>query len=154
MVITGKPKETTSVYDIIHDVQIEQQFYYKDHAFATFSGEIPVQYKPSGKVDLLRISQRGFTAAMKNLQACQFNIPEPREAKCCQPWLDTVYDPNDRFETIGIEKIKTIRNLHAVVNSLKLLQCLKCGRQTPGLNTRYSELNVLQKRTKDGLKRS
>ena len=70
--------------------------HYKDHAFATFSGENPVQYKPSGKVDLLRISQRGFTATMKNLQACQFNIPEPREAKCCQPWLDTVYDPNER----------------------------------------------------------
>ena len=31
-----------------------------------------------------------------------FNIFEPREAKCCQPWFDKVKDPNDPNQSIGI----------------------------------------------------
>lgn len=32
--------------------------------------------------------------------------------------------------------------MHAVVNSLRILQCLKCGRQTPGLDTKYEDITV------------
>ena len=109
------------------------------------------RFKPGGKVGLVREDRRGFTPIHKNLQTFQFNILEPREAKCCQPWFDKVEDPNDPNQTIGIENITTIRNVHAVLNALKILRCLKCGRQTPGLDIVYSELNVWQQGQKRAL---
>jgi len=92
--------------------------------------------------------RRGFTPRFKNLQAYQFDILEPREAKCCQAWFDKIEDPNDRFEDIGVEKLCTIRNLHAVINSLKRMRCIKCNRETPGLDHNYSQLKVLEKGNK------
>ena len=117
---------------------------YKDHEFNTIPERMLGQYKPGGKIVLGREGRRGFTPIIKNLRTYKFTVPQPREAKCCQPSFDKVQDLNDRFEAIGIERITTIRNLHAVVNALKILRCLKCGRQTPGLNIKYSQLTVLQ----------
>ena len=34
---------------------------------------------------------------------------------------------------------------------MKLLECLKCGRQTPGLDITYSRLNVYQQHEKRAL---
>ena len=147
--------ETTVTHmanDIVHDIKIvgTKASYkggincYKDHELNTLPERLLEQYKPGGKIVPGREGRRRFTPIIKNLQTFEFTIPEPREAKCCQPWFYKVQDPNDRFEAIGIERITTIRNLHAVVNALKILRCLKCGRQTPGLTIKYSQLSVLQ----------
>lgn len=36
-------------------------------------------------------------------------IPEARQAKCTQSWLDKVINPNDRYENITTTKINIIK---------------------------------------------
>ena len=99
---------------------------------------------------------KGLQEINKNLQAYVFNIKEPRKAKCCQSWLDpleddfeeghpfNVYSNGNPCFRFNIEKLKTVRNLHSIVNNLKILKCIICHRQTPGLDILGPELKVLE----------
>ena len=67
-----------------------------------------------------------------------------RQAKCCQPWFDSVVDNNDPDEQLQINNIITIRNLHAITNQIKILQCIKCKKQSPGFDVPFYDLEVLE----------
>ena len=139
---------TNTALDNIHKIEILDKYYYKDHRFSTYetksSSLLLCEWKSSGNTILGFEGRRGYTVKFQNLHAYMFNIPEPREAKCCQPWFDAVTDVNDPHESIGITKICTVRNVHAILNSLKIITCLKCDMQTPGFDIPFSELQVLQ----------
>ena len=137
---------TNHAQDNIHNIQILQSYHYKGHDFSTVNAPLLADWKSTGSTVLGSVGRRGFTPKPITLQAYSFGLPEPREAKVCQPWLDNnkLIDVNDPHESIGITRISTVLNQHAIVNSLKIIRCLKCHRQTPGFDIPFSELKVLQ----------
>ena len=137
---------TNHAQDNIHNIQILQSYHYKGHDVSTVKAPLLADWKSTGSTVLGSVGRRGFTPKPITLQAYSFGLPEPREAKVCQPWLDNnkLIDVNDPHESIGITRISTVLNQHAIVNSLKIITCLKCHRQTPGFDIPFSELKVLQ----------
>lgn len=109
------------------------------------SQDLFAEYKASGAARVGIKARRVFSSILNNLLSCAFNVPEPREAKCCQGWFDKVMNPNDSSEKVNIEKITTIRNMHAILNGLKRIRCLVCHQETPGFDIPYSDLQVLER---------
>ena len=72
---------------------------------------------------------------INGLKFFHFSILSPREAKCCQSWADGIMDPDDTMETISFKKLNVIQRMHAILNGLKLLQCIVCHRQTSGFDS-------------------
>ena len=89
-------------------------------------------------------SGRGITSQINGLKCYLFNSPAPREAKCCASFLDPVLNPQDVSENLKIRKLMTIRNCHAILNSLKRLFCIICHRETPGFDKPFSDIRVLE----------
>lgn len=67
--------------------------------------------------------------------------------KFCQFRFDKLEDRNDRFGDVSNKKLYTIKNIHAVINFLKYVRCIKWNKATPGLDRNYSQLEVLEKKT-------
>ena len=108
--------------------------FYNVHVFTILPLNIYVKRNNFGTIDLLIQNRRGYSTLLPKLQLFDITIPEARQAKCTQSWLDKVKNPNDRYESISTYKINIIKKMHDVLNSLKLLKCIKCCRQTPGFD--------------------
>ena len=143
--------ESTGTYtdiadsDRILNVNILHRYFYKNHSFSSIESPMLVKWKTTGTSVLGSEQRRGFTPISKNLMAYQFTVSEGREAKCCQNWFDPILDINDPNEIIGIQKISTIKQLHSIMNTLKIIKCLMCKRQLPGFDTPFSELQTLER---------
>ena len=48
------------------------------------------------------------------------------------------------MENISFNKLNIIKRMHAILNGLKLLQCFVCHRQTPGFDSPFHNLTVLE----------
>ena len=48
------------------------------------------------------------------------------------------------MENISFNKLNVIKRMHAILNGLKLLQCFVCHRQTPGFDSHFHNLTVLE----------
>ena len=48
------------------------------------------------------------------------------------------------MENISFNKLNVIKRMHAILNGLKLLQCFVCHRQTPGFDSPFHNLTVLE----------
>ena len=62
------------------------------------------------------------------------NISRPHEAKCCTSFLDaTIYECDDPNAKLKVQNLMDIRNVHSLYKALKRINCVMCGRMSPGL---------------------
>ena len=85
---------------------------------------LELQVNGSARIGLK--SRRGFSKVLDGLINCDFTISAPREAKCCQSWVDNICHPDDALEKLTFKKLTTIRNMHGILHGLKRIQCLVC----------------------------
>ncbi len=67
---------------------------------------------------------------------------ELREAKCCLPFHDTNLhhrnsqyihiDPDNKNWILDFKSLVALRNIHSVLESIRILHCVKCNRSCPG----------------------
>lgn len=116
-----------------------------DKIYKLQTNDLLAEHSNNGNVNIGTKSRRGISSSANGLINYKFNVSFPREAKCCQGWFDDVSDPNDISKILKIKKITTIKNMHAILNALKRVQCLVCHRETPGYDIPYSDLRVLER---------
>ena len=97
-----------------------------------------IKYESNRSITLGNFQTRRFRSIHKNtisnLHAYKCVITIPRQAKVCTPWHD---DKTIDFENYNLKlKVKyltAVRNIHCVSDNLKRLRCVKCNRETVGL---------------------
>merc|ERR1712016_530537 len=98
----------------------------------------------NGVVRIGEKGKRGLTKVLNGFMSYRFTISTPREAKCCQSWIDCVVDPDNVAERFTYKKIDVIKRMHAILNGLRLLRCVVCHREAPGYDFSFQELKVLE----------
>ena len=89
------------------------------------------------------LGNRGrFIAPIDQQFLISFINIDPREAKCCLPLHETNthysnfefkhIDPNNKNEKLCFKSLVAIRNIHSVLEGIKILHCVKCNRTCPG----------------------
>ena len=126
---------TNTNTETIHKLGVVKKYNYTGHTFDKIKvttndqeeKELLADWNRTGTTRIGFEGRRGFTPEPEKLMAFQFSLSEPREAKCVQPWFDEVIDINDPDEIITIEKILSVRNMHAILNSLNNIPFNKNG---------------------------
>ena len=106
--------------------------------------DLGIELKDIGHARIGVKTKRGLSKALNNFLSYRFTIKSPREAKCCQSWIDFLVDPENFNERFAFNKLNVIKRMHAILNGLKLLQCVICNCQTPGFDSQFHELQVLE----------
>ena len=58
-------------------------------------------------------------------------------------WFDDQIDPEE-IKQLAVTRLVATRNMHAIMNSIKIVQCIACERETPSLSTKKGDILVLQ----------
>lgn len=91
------------------------------------------------------------------LNGVQFEISilknDPREAKCSQPFHDTnmhtndfqnIYTDPDNIESrLIFSSLIAVKNIHSVLDNVKILHCIKCNKQCSGFEN-LDEITILE----------
>ena len=98
--------ENQSIFEDTHsrkifDVNVIRKFCAKgDNVSKVQCHDLVAEYKVSGDARVGIKVRRGFSFLLSRLISGVFNVPAPREAKCCQGWFDKVIDANDASDNL------------------------------------------------------